>query len=185
MQPRLAPQGVRSRAAQAVIGETGCSTLVIVLVATGAGLLLDFQITNLHPVFSVGILLLSVPAALYWAVRRTVSMGQKRQTEYVRNLALAAVAGQAGCLSVILIFLALFAGLFIDSRLNTHPVFTIGLVLISVPISLYAMIRMVLSSVSAIKLTPPGKPGETAPAAPATQTAETSAKASAKKENGS
>lgn len=112
-------------------------------------------------------------------------MGQKRQTDYVRNLALAAVAGQAGCLSVVLIFLALFAGLFIDSRLNTHPVFTIGLVLISVPISLYAMIRMVLSSVSAIKLTPPGKPGEAVPSAPATTTAETSAKAAAKKENGS
>jgi len=177
MHPRLAPQAPSS-AAQMVIGETGCSALVIVLLATGAGLLLDFQVTNLHPVFSVALPLVGVPAALYWAARRTTrSMGQNRQSDYVRNLALAAVAGQAGCLSVVLIFLALFAGLFLDARLDTHPVFTIGLVLVSVPISLYAMVRLMLSSVGAIKLTPPPGKAASAQADPVKDAAE--------KENGS
>ncbi|MCZ2097635.1 MAG: AtpZ/AtpI family protein [Anaerolineae bacterium] len=176
MQPSLVPPAARSQAAQAVIGEIGCSALVIVLLATGAGLLLDFQVTNLHPVFSVALPLLAVPAALYWAVRRTLSMSQNRQSEYVRNLALAAVAGQAGCLSVVLIFMALFAGLFLDARLNTHPVFTIGLVLVSVPLSLYAMIRLMLSSVGAIRHAPPA--GTTAGSHSASAN-------TAKKENGS
>lgn len=178
MQPDIAPQAARSRAAQAVIGETGCSALVIVLLATGVGLLLDFQITNLHPVFSVGLPLVGVPVALYWAIRRTTrSMGQNRQSDYVRNLALAAVAGQAGCLSVVLVFLALFAGLFLDAQLDTHPVFTIGLVLASVPLSLYAMIRLMLSSVAAIRHTPP--------AGTAAGSHAESATAAAEKENGS
>lgn len=178
MQPKLASQPARSRAAQTVIGETGCSALVIVLLATGLGLLLDFQITNLHPVFSVGLPLVGVPVALYWAARRTArSMGQNRQNNYVRNLALAAVAGQAGCLSVVLVFLALFAGLFLDARLDTHPVFTIGLVLASVPLSLYAMVRLLLASVGAIRHTPP--------AGTAAGSHAESAQAAAEKENGS
>lgn len=177
MQPRLIPPAARSQAAQIVTGEIGCSAGVLVLLATGAGLLLDFQVTHLHPVFSVTFPLFAVPAALYWALRRMLSMSQNRSSEYARNLALAAVAGQAGCLSVVVIFLALFAGLFLDARLDTHPVFTIGLVLVSVPLSLYAMIRLMLSSVGAIKLAPPAGSAAGVPSAPA--------KPAAKKENGS
>ncbi|MBN1679834.1 MAG: AtpZ/AtpI family protein [Anaerolineae bacterium] len=81
-------------------------------------------------------------------------MGDRRQptTEYVRNIALAMMAGQTGCVTVILIFMALFGGLFLDARLNTHPIFTLGLVLASIPLSIYIMIRLMLSSVGAIKL---------------------------------
>lgn len=157
MQLRRATRDARQIALGAVIGEPGLAGMFLVLVATGAGLLLDFQITHLHPIFSVGLLLLSVPVALFWTIRRTLAMDRKPKAnpDYVRNLALAGVAGQAGCATVVLIFLALFAGMFLDSRLDTHPVFTLGLVLLSVPVSLYAMIRMLLSSVAAIKTSPP------------------------------
>jgi len=138
-------------ALQTITGETGCSALIIVLLATGIGLLLDFQLLDLHPVFSTALLLLGVPIGLYWAIRRTMKMNQKDQRgDYIRNMALAAVAGQAGCATVIMIFMALFAGVFLDSRLNTHPVFTLVLVLLSIPVSLYIMVRMVLSTTSRI-----------------------------------
>jgi F0F1-type ATP synthase assembly protein I len=58
-------------------------------------------------------------------------------------------------MTVILIFVGLFGGMYIDSRLDTHPIFTIGLVLLAIPISLYAMVRLMLSSVAAIKPSPP------------------------------
>lgn len=86
-------------------------------------------------------------------------MSQKINPEYVRNLALATVAGQAGCGTVIIIFAALFGGMFLDSRLHTHPVFTLGLILAAIPISLYSMIRLMLSAVGAIKMPPPKKSG--------------------------
>ncbi|NDJ76245.1 MAG: AtpZ/AtpI family protein [Chloroflexi bacterium] len=97
--------------------------------------------------------------------------------DYTRNLALAAVAGQSGCVTVILIFAGLFLGMYLDSRLGTHPAFTLGLILFSIPVSLYAMIRMMLSSVGAIHLSPPvGKSGMGGAASP---------EKSFKKENGS
>ncbi len=74
--------------------------------------------------------------------------------EYMRNIALATVAGQAGCGTLVIVFGALFGGMFIDSRLDTHPIFTIGLVLVAIPISLYAMIHLVLTSVAAIQPSP-------------------------------
>lgn len=140
-------------AVRAVINEPGISGISIVWLGIGAGLLLDFLIADVHPLFSVALSILSVPVALYWTLYRTQFMNDRRppNTDYMRNLALATVAGQAGCTTVILVFLALFAGMYLDSRLDTHPVLTIGLILAAIPISLYSMIRLMLSSVAAIK----------------------------------
>jgi hypothetical protein len=66
------------------------------------------------------------------------------------------VAGQAGCSTLILVFLALFGGMYLDAQLDTHPVFTVGLLLLSIPISLYSLFRVVLSAVS--RIAPPTKP---------------------------
>lgn len=155
MHARQTSYSARYTAVSAVAGEAGCAGLAFIALATGAGVLLDFQVTKLHPIFSVGLLFLSIPAGLYWTIRRTLSMDRKVTPTYVRNLALASMASQAGCLSLILIFMALFAGLFLDSRLDTHPIFTILLIVISIPVSLWAMIRMMLSSVAAMKLSAP------------------------------
>ena len=86
-----------------------------------------------------------------------MSRQQPKTEDYMRNLALAVVAGQAGCSTLIVVFVALFAGLYLDAHLGTRPLFTIGLLVASVPVSLYAMVRLVLSSVAAIV---PPKPPE-------------------------
>ena len=79
-----------------------------------------------------------------------MSRQQPKTEDYMRNMALAVVAGQAGCSTLVVVFAALFAGLYLDSHLGTRPLFTIGLLVASVPISLYAMVRLILSSVAAI-----------------------------------
>jgi hypothetical protein len=145
-----------------VFGEAGLVGIFLVVLATGLGLLLDFQLTHLHPVFSIGMILISIPASQYWTLRRVLLMERKPSpSEYTRNMALAVVAGQSGCGTVVLIVLALFGGMYLDARLDTHPVFTIGLVLVSVPLSLYAMVRMVLSATSMIRTPPPAGPTPT------------------------
>ncbi len=170
----------RQSALTAVLGEAGLSALGLLALATGLGLLLDFWVTELHPLFSVGLLLASIPLAYGWALYRTLRMNPKITPDYARNLALASVAGQAGCLTIIIVFMALFGGMFLDSRLDTHPVFTIGLVLLSVPVSLYAMIRLMLSSVASLRMTPSAQEGRTAAqASPAPSDTSTT------KENGS
>jgi len=144
--------GWQSNALHIVLGEPGITGMILVLLIVGFGLLLDFWIVNVHPVFSVGFSLVSVPIAHYWTVRRTFKMDRRQpNSDYMRNLALATVAGQAGCTTVILVFAGLFAGMFLDSRLDTHPVFTIGLILVAIPVSLYSMIRLMLSSVASLK----------------------------------
>lgn len=57
-----------------------------------------------------------------------------------RNLSLAAIAGLAGCGTVVLTVLALLVGLSLDSMTGTRGPFTIILLLASVPISLLVMV---------------------------------------------
>ena len=61
------------------------------------------------------------------------------------GLAVAGVLVQVGCLTVILILVALVGGLWLDTRFNTRPLFTLLLVLGSVPITVYLTFRIVLS----------------------------------------
>ncbi len=61
---------------------------------------------------------------------------------------------QAGCVSVILIILALVIGLALDRALGTKYVFTIGLMLLSIPVSLGAMVYTVLRSTRSMQNQP-------------------------------
>jgi F0F1-type ATP synthase assembly protein I len=161
---RLAADTPHRRALALVTSEAGFMGLVIVVVTIGLGVLLDFVVLNIHPVLSVGLLGLGVPASLYWTVRRALMSSNRTPTpEYLRNMALATVAGQAGCLTLVLVFAALFGGLYLDSHLDTHPIFTIGLVLLSIPVSLYSMVRLVLSAVARIT---PSQPRQKPPQEP-------------------
>ena len=58
-------------------------------------------------------------------------------------MALLGVVG-VGCLTVVVISVAIFAGLWLDSQFQTKPFITIILVLTSVPITLYLIFRVVL-----------------------------------------
>jgi F0F1-type ATP synthase assembly protein I len=75
----------------------------------------------------------------------------KNRLQYAMNLTLASIAGQVGCLTLIIIFFALFAGLWLDRYFETKPLFTIVLLLGSVPVTLYLMFRVVRVATSRIK----------------------------------
>ena len=49
------------------------------------------------------------------------------------------------------IFLALFGGLWLDKLLNSRPLFTIILVILSIPVSIVLMLRLVKVAISRIK----------------------------------
>ena len=66
---------------------------------------------------------------------------------------LATTVAQVGCVTVFVIIGALALGLALDNALDTKPLFTLLLVLVSIPLSLYILVRVALSSVQ--KLTPP------------------------------
>jgi magnesium-transporting ATPase (P-type) len=60
-------------------------------------------------------------------------------------MALLGVIGQVGCLTLVIILVALFAGLWLDNQFHTRPLFALILVLASVPVTLFLMFRIVLS----------------------------------------
>jgi hypothetical protein len=80
--------------------------------------------------------------------------GDQTETDRVRsvwNLTLAGVAGSVGCLTVLIIILALFGGLWLDNQLQTRPTFTILFLIGSVPVTLIAMFWLVRQATARIR----------------------------------
>jgi F0F1-type ATP synthase assembly protein I len=67
------------------------------------------------------------------------------------NLTLAAVAGQVGCLTLIIVLGALVGGLWLDARLDSRPLFTIILMIGSVPVTLVAMFWVVRKATAGMR----------------------------------
>lgn len=67
----------------------------------------------------------------------------KNRKEFAFNLALSVVVGQVGCLTLVIILAALFGGLWLDRYLDTRPLFTIILMVASVPLTLVMMFWVV------------------------------------------
>ncbi len=66
-------------------------------------------------------------------------------------MAMASIAGQVGCLTLFIIFVALFAGLWLDHLFGTKPLFTLILLIGSVPVTLFLMFRVVKAATDRIK----------------------------------
>lgn len=82
----------------------------------------------------------------------------ENRTARTANLAYAAVAGQAGCFTLAIVMAALFIGLWLDAHFGTRGPFTIGVLLFSIPLSLFLMVRIALGAVR--RITPPSQHGE-------------------------
>jgi hypothetical protein len=80
---------------------------------------------------------------------------KKDNKQYWLNLTLAGAAGQVGCVTLIIILAAVLGGLWLDSRFQTRPFFTLVLLVASIPVSLFAMLYIVRLVTSKIKAGPP------------------------------
>ena len=79
---------------------------------------------------------------------QTGNQSDKKQALRSLNLTLAAVTGQVGCLTVIIILAAFFAGRWLDNRFGSDAAFTVALMVASVPVTLVVMIWVVRSVTS-------------------------------------
>lgn len=68
------------------------------------------------------------------------------------NVTLAVVAGQVGCLTLLIVLAAVLGGLWLDQYFQTKPVLTIALLVVSIPISLVVMLGVVRSATRKIKV---------------------------------
>ncbi|HRQ41220.1 MAG TPA: AtpZ/AtpI family protein [Chloroflexota bacterium] len=72
----------------------------------------------------------------------------KNQQDINTQALLASVVGQVGCLIVFIVFIALGAGLALDKFLGTKALFTVFLMVGSVPVALYFTVRLSLTAVN-------------------------------------
>ncbi|MFO7541087.1 MAG: hypothetical protein R6X32_23850 [Chloroflexota bacterium] len=84
-------------------------------------------------------------------------MSRKNQAN--QSAIIAGIIGQIGCLTVIIITLALITGLYLDRFLDTGRLFTLLFVVGSVPVTLYVTVRVSLTAVT--KLQQPKSTGNT------------------------
>jgi F0F1-type ATP synthase assembly protein I len=66
----------------------------------------------------------------------------------------AGVLAQVGCLTFLLIGIALGGGLWLDTQFNTKPLITVVFVLASVPLTFYLVLRLVLRGTSNLRRKP-------------------------------
>jgi len=76
---------------------------------------------------------------------------KSRSAQKTFNLVLAGVVSQVGCLTLIIIFVALLAGLWLDNYFGTKPVLTVVLLVGSVPFTVIGMLWVVRQATSRIK----------------------------------
>ncbi len=68
---------------------------------------------------------------------------EKSRKQIAYSVALAIVLGLVGFLTLAIVVAAILGGLWLDSRMGTRPMFTIGLVILSVPVTLLVMFWVV------------------------------------------
>ncbi len=78
-------------------------------------------------------------------------MNTRKRLDYFINLGLAGIAGLSGCVAAIITVGALLAGFALDNAFTSAPLFTVGCIVGSVPISLITMTVIVIRSAKTIE----------------------------------
>lgn len=68
-----------------------------------------------------------------------------------RSLAYGAILGQVGCLTLAIVFGAMLGGIWLDRQLHTRALFTVLLMVGSVPVTVYLMYRVVWNATARIR----------------------------------
>jgi hypothetical protein len=75
----------------------------------------------------------------------------KSPAQSLVNRTVLTVAGQAGCLTLVIIFVALVVGLWLDAQFDARPLFTILLMIATAPITFVAILWLVRRAAPRIK----------------------------------
>ncbi|MBN2501868.1 MAG: AtpZ/AtpI family protein [Anaerolineales bacterium] len=75
----------------------------------------------------------------------------RRARQKTFNLVLAGVVSQVGLVTVVIILVALFGGLWLDSQFGTRPIITVTLMVLSMPVTLGLMLFIVRRATAQLK----------------------------------
>ena len=69
----------------------------------------------------------------------------------ILNTLLIVMIGQVGCLTLVIILASVFGGLWLDTRFNTKPVFTLALLFAGIPVSVLVMLSVARRTLARLK----------------------------------
>lgn len=61
------------------------------------------------------------------------------------------MVGQVGCLTLIIILASVFGGLWLDKTFGTKPVFTLALLFVGIPVSVFVMLFVARRTLARLK----------------------------------
>ena len=79
-----------------------------------------------------------------------MAQSEQKGRSLVTNL-LIVLVGQVGCLTLVIILASVFGGLWLDKTFNTKPVFTLALLLVGIPISVFVMLVVARRTLARLK----------------------------------
>ncbi len=74
-----------------------------------------------------------------------------RDRKNVINTLLFVLIGQVGCLTLVVILLSVWGGLWLDNTFHTKPIFTLVLLLAGIPVSVIAMLFVARRTLAKLK----------------------------------
>jgi len=74
------------------------------------------------------------------------------QIKGVFSLAALGILGQVGCLTISILAVAITGGMLLDSYFGTRPWIMLGLVLVSIPVTLILMVRIVITAAPKLQM---------------------------------
>lgn len=86
--------------------------------------------------------------------------GRNLTRQLVTQYQVVGLAAQSGCLVVGVLLAAIVAGIWLDRALDTRPVFTLALVLGSLPLTTFLLFRLAIRTVSSARAAEPPSGGE-------------------------
>ena len=75
----------------------------------------------------------------------------RRARQKTFNLILAGVVSQVGLVTVVIVLMALFGGLWLDNQFGTRPIITVTLMILSMPVTLGLMLFIVRRATAQLK----------------------------------
>jgi len=76
-------------------------------------------------------------------------------TQYTRNLRVFALGGEIGCITLVIVVVGLFLGLWLDKILDSKPIFTLIFILGSAPLALIITFWLAMRTIKQIAPTTP------------------------------
>jgi F0F1-type ATP synthase assembly protein I len=88
-------------------------------------------------------------------------LNPQKTTNYVKNLALVGAFSWIGFLTLIIALGALLGGMWLDAQWGTKPIFTVGLLILSIPINIFLQFRAALNVAKQIQSGMPAPTSDT------------------------